>query len=234
MAKIFLVGTPIGNLKDITFRAIETLKNVDLIACEDTRVTSKLLDYYNIKKRLITYNKINEKASAEGILELIVKDNLNIALVSDAGMPLVSDPGFELIKKARENNIEVELIPGVSASISAFALSGFSNTFIFHGFPEEKSGRRKKQIENLDKNYAHIFYVSPHKFDLFINDIKEVWFDKANLFLARELTKMHESTYFGTPEEIIKSLDNTSRKGEYTIVVKIAQEKNVKINKYKK
>ncbi|MGV2393608.1 UNVERIFIED_CONTAM: 16S rRNA (cytidine(1402)-2'-O)-methyltransferase [Campylobacter lari] len=174
MSKLYIVGTPIGNLKDITLRAIETLQMVDIIACEDTRVTTKLLDHLNIKKRLITYNKINEKVSSEGILNLISNQNYNVALVSDAGMPLVSDPGFELVKAARQNNIEIELIPGVNAAISAFALSGLSNTFVFHGFPKEKSGQRRKQIEGLNEENAHVFYVAPHKFDLLIKDIQEV------------------------------------------------------------
>ncbi|WP_027334978.1 16S rRNA (cytidine(1402)-2'-O)-methyltransferase [Mycoplasmopsis felifaucium] len=233
MSKIYIVGTPIGNFKDITLRALETLKKVDAIACEDTRVTSNLLSHFDIQKKLYPYNKFNEKASSKGLIDLIIKNNYDIALVSDAGMPLVSDPGFDLIKEARLNNIEIELIPGVNAAISAFALSGLSNTFIFHGFPKEKSGQRLKQIENLDDENAHVFYVSPHKFDLLVQDIQTVWNDKAQIFLARELTKMHETHYLGTPTEIIEQLNNTSKKGEYTLVLKITKEKKEKVNKYK-
>lgn len=234
MSKIYIVGTPIGNLDDITLRAIDTLKNVDIIACEDTRVTSKLLDHFNISKKLIVYNKMNEKSSANGIIKLVKEDNLNVALVCDAGMPLLSDPGFELIKKARNNDIDIELIPGVNAAISAFSLSALSDTFIFHGFPKEKSGQRRKQIEELDHENAHVFYVAPHKFDLLMNDILEVWDDKATLFLARELTKIHETFYYGTPKKIIEELSKGSKKGEYTLVIKIDKPKNKKINKYGK
>lgn len=234
MSKLYIVGTPIGNFDDITLRALNTLKIVDAIACEDTRVTAKLLEHFQINKKLYAYNKINEKASAKGMIDLIIKNDWNLALVSDAGMPLVSDPGFDLVKEARNNNIEIELIPGVNAAISAFALSGLASTFIFHGFPKEKSGQRRKQIEALDNENAHIFYVAPHKFDLLINDIEAVWGNKATLFLARELTKMHESHYYGTLQEIINQLNETSKKGEYTLVVKINKEKNIKINKYAK
>lgn len=234
MPKIYIVGTPIGNLKDITLRALETFKNVDVIACEDTRVTSILLNHYDIQKRLISYNKINEKSSAKGLIDLITKDDLKLALVSDAGMPLVNDPGFELVKQARENNIEIELIPGVNAAISAFALSGLSNTFTFLGFPKEKSGQRLEQIKNLNPEHAYVFYVAPHKFESLIQDIDNVWGEQATLFLARELTKVHEQYYLGSANEILEQLKNSSSKGEYTLVIKINETKHVKVNKYAK
>ncbi|WP_027120817.1 16S rRNA (cytidine(1402)-2'-O)-methyltransferase [Mycoplasmopsis lipofaciens] len=232
MSKIYIVGTPIGNLKDITFRAIETLKKVDFIACEDTRVTKKLLTFYKINKPLLTYNKDNEKNSAKGLIKKIIKNNIDIALVSDAGMPLISDPGFELIKEARSNDIQLELIPGVNAAISAMALSGLSNTFTFLGFPKEKSSQRKKQIEEFNEQNAYIFYVSPHKINNFLEDIYAIHSDNAEIFLARELTKLHEQHYRGSANEISKLLEEGSSKGEFTMVVKLKTIKKNKINKY--
>lgn len=234
MSKIFIVGTPIGNLKDITLRALETLKNVDFIACEDTRVTAKLLNHFTISKKLVSYSKINEAKSAQFILNEVMQNDLQIALVSDAGMPLISDPGFELINLARQNNIEIELIPGVNAAISTFALSALSNTFSFHGFPKERQGQRKDQIKNLTCDMAHIFYVSPHKLDLFLDDIEEIWGEKIDVFVARELTKIHESLYFGKISTIKNELNNTSKKGEFTIVLKPLAEQKQKVNKYAK
>ncbi|WP_029608480.1 16S rRNA (cytidine(1402)-2'-O)-methyltransferase [Mycoplasma simbae] len=232
MSKIYIVGTPIGNLKDITLRALETLKFVDLVACEDTRVSEKLLSHFGISKKLVSYSKIDESKSAAYIIDLILKNNLNVALVSDAGMPLVSDPGFELIKLARANNIDVQLVPGVNAAISAFALSGLSQTFTFHAFPKEKSGQRLKQIQSLDTENSHIFYVSPHKIDNFFADIQTCWGQQATIFVARELTKIHESFYLGSVEQVKEQLAQTSQKGEFTIVVKMNAAKREKINKY--
>ncbi|ENY69606.1 Hypothetical protein, putative tetrapyrrole methylase family protein [Mycoplasmopsis bovigenitalium 51080] len=234
MSKLFIVGTPIGNLNDITFRALETLRNCDLIACEDTRVTKKLLIHFNIQKKLISYSKINEAKSAEYIVNILKSENLNVALVSDAGMPLISDPGFDLIKLARLNDIKIEIIPGVNAAISAFALSGLSSTFVFHGFPKERSGQRKEQLTNLDDKNAHIFYISPHKIDLFLNDIENIWGEKCELFLARELTKIHESQYYGTIFDIKNQLKNDPNKGEFTVVIKIKESQRTKVNKYAK
>lgn len=232
MPKIYIVGTPIGNLKDITLRALETLKAVDVIACEDTRVSAKLLNHYDIKKRLISYNKINEKASAQGLIDLIEKDDLKMALISDAGMPLVSDPGFELIKQAREKNIELELIPGVNAAISAFAFSGLSNTFIFMTFPKEKSGQRLEQVKSFTSEHAYVFYVAPHKLESFLKDIDSVWGNQAQLFMARELTKIHEEFIYATATELLAKNKTSPFKGEITLVIKLKEIKKEKINKY--
>ncbi|UUD35397.1 16S rRNA (cytidine(1402)-2'-O)-methyltransferase [Mycoplasmopsis caviae] len=232
MPKIYIVGTPIGNLKDITLRALETLKNVDIIACEDTRTSSKLLNHYEINKRLISYNKINEKASANGLINLIKKDNLNIALISDAGMPLVSDPGFELIKQARLNKIDVEIVPGVNAAISAFALSGLSNTFVFMAFPKEKSGQRLEQVKSFSAEHSYVFYVAPHKLENFLIDIHNVWSDQAQIFMAREITKLHEEFIYATASELLERNKSNPFKGEITLVIKLKEHKKEKINKY--
>ncbi|MEA4115685.1 16S rRNA (cytidine(1402)-2'-O)-methyltransferase [Mycoplasma sp. 744] len=232
MSKIFLVATPIGNMKDITYRAVETLKNVDYIACEDTRVAQKLLNYWNIQKKLFIYNKFNENNSAKGLIDLILKENKSLALISDAGMPLISDPGFNLVKLAREKEINIELIPGVNAAITAMALSGFTNEFVFHGFPKEKTQQKKDQLENLDHNFSHIFYIAPHKLINLLELINNIWKDKAKLFLCKELTKIYEQHFYGTAEEILNDLKKTNIKGEYTLVIYIKSEKKVKINKY--
>ncbi|QBF34696.1 16S rRNA (cytidine(1402)-2'-O)-methyltransferase [Mycoplasmopsis phocirhinis] len=233
MSKIYIVGTPIGNLEDITLRALRILNTVDLIACEDTRVSLKLLNHFNIaNKKLISYSKINEDKSAEYIVDFLSKENKNLALICDAGMPMISDPGFELINLARQKNIDIILIPGVNAAISAFVLSSLSNTFSFHGFPKEKRGQRQEQIKQLSINTAHIFYVSPHKLTSFLDDLELIWNDRLYLFIVRELTKLHESIYYGNIEKIRRDLTNSSLKGEFTIVVKIEQQQRKKVNKY--
>ncbi|WP_029513137.1 16S rRNA (cytidine(1402)-2'-O)-methyltransferase [Mycoplasmopsis primatum] len=232
MSKIFIVGTPIGNLADITYRAVETLKFVDIVACEDTRVTAKLLNYYNIKMKMIVHNKDNEKDSAKGIVEMLTKDDINLALVSDAGMPLVNDPGFELIKLARKNDIPIEIIPGVNAAITAFALSGLSNTFIYLGFPKEKENQRLNQIKEFKSEHSYVFYVATNKIEKFLLEIESIWKDQIELFLAREMTKIYEQFYCGTPQEVINQLHNSSTKGEFTLVAKIKEIKKVKVNKY--
>ncbi|VEU78409.1 16S rRNA (cytidine(1402)-2'-O)-methyltransferase [Mycoplasmopsis columbinasalis] len=233
MSKIYLVGTPIGNLQDITLRALDTLRRVDVIACEDTRQTQKLLQQFELKKKLIAYHKDNEKNSAQGILNLVLNQNLSVALVSDAGMPLISDPGFELIKQAREQNVPVEIIPGVSACVTALALSGFAATFTFWGFPKEKSEARLKQIQALDTQHAHIFYVAPHKLMKFLSELDQVWGAEAEVFLAKELTKVFETHFCGAAKNILLELaQRETIKGEFTLVVKLNVPKRTKVNKY--
>lgn len=191
MSKLFIIGTPIGNLEDITFRALRTLKEVDVLACEDTRVTAKLLAHFGIeKKRLITYNNFTEKQSTKGILQLL-EQGQSVGLVSDAGMPAVSDPGFELIKQARDHNFDIQIIPGVSASITAFVGAGFSNEFTFLGFLKDKSSQRQAQLQNLDFE-TYVFYVSPHKLEKSLEDIDQVFKGSEKICLVKELTKLYE------------------------------------------
>ncbi|MBZ4195171.1 16S rRNA (cytidine(1402)-2'-O)-methyltransferase [Mycoplasma tauri] len=232
MSKIYIVGTPIGNLKDITYRAIEVLKSVDYIACEDTRVTNKLLSAYSINAKLLLHNKINEKESAKGIISMLNKEDLSIALVSDAGMPLVNDPGFELIKLANENNIKIDLIPGVNAAISAFCLSAMSSTFVYMGFPKEKVGQRLQQIKDFKREHAYIFYVGNSKITNFLSEINSVWGNEIHVFLAREMTKIHEQFYRGNANDVLNELNNGSAKGEFTLVLKLENIKKEKKNKY--
>ncbi|WP_029906377.1 16S rRNA (cytidine(1402)-2'-O)-methyltransferase [Mycoplasmopsis opalescens] len=234
MSKIFIVGTPIGNLKDITLRALETLKSVDFIACEDTRTSRKLLKHYDINKPLFAYHKMNEKASATALLDKIKDNEKTLALISDAGMPLISDPGFELIKQAREMNLEVAMIPGVSASITALAWSGLSSTFTFMGFPNEKSSQRQKALLNHNFDDAYIYFVAPHKLINFLKDIAATFNDEATIFLAKELTKMFEKHYYGTASNLIDFFKDQIIKGEFTLVLKRNKLKHEKVNKYAK
>lgn len=189
---LYIVATPIGNLKDITFRAIETLKSVDLIAAEDTRHTKILLDAYEIHKPLTSFFEHNQMKKAGQLLDLL-KMGRKIALVSDAGTPGISDPGYSMIHLAQQNNIPITVIPGASACIAALTASGLpAHRFIFEGFLPPKSGARRNKLMNLKKDKATIiFYESPHRLLKTLKDIEEVW-DDPIVVVARELTKKFE------------------------------------------
>ncbi|UWD33932.1 16S rRNA (cytidine(1402)-2'-O)-methyltransferase [Mesomycoplasma molare] len=232
--KIFIIGTPIGNLKDITLRALETLKEVEIILCEDTRVTSKLLNHFKIEnKKLLSYHKFNEKEMISKIFNLF-HEGKKIALVSDAGMPKISDPGFWLIEKCYEENIQLELIPGVSSFVSSYVLSPFNGHFTFLGFLKDKSSQRTKQLENLNEG-IYIIYVSPHKLISTLIDIDKVFGNDVKIFLSKEITKLYEKHYFGSPKDIMQNLPSTI-KGEYTLCFKFEKPKEIRIkkNKYEK
>lgn len=230
--KLYIVATPIGNLEDITFRAINILKNVDFIAVEDTRTSYKLLKHYEINKKLISYHKFNEISSATKIIDLIVEGH-NVALISDAGMPLIADPGNILINLARTKNIQVEVIPGASAFISSFVLSGFDLPMQFIGFLDAKSTKRQKQLQNLSTKTT-VAYVSPHKLLDTIKDIDIVLADKAQIFLSKEITKIHEKHFWGTAKEVLEQLATSTIKGEYTICINLVpiSKNKLKLNKY--
>lgn len=233
MKKLFIVGTPIGNVNDITLRAIQVLKDVDVIACEDTRVTKKLLDFLNIKnKKLISYHNFNEKNSSNGIISLIIKENKNVALVSDAGMPTIADPGFILIQEAKKNNIEFDIIPGVSALTTIVAASTMGTDFTFLGFGKQSKEQMKNQIKNLTTG-VYVFFVAPHKLINLLDAINEYHFNKHKIFIGRELTKIHQSFYEGTSEEVKDKIKN-ELKGEISLVLKIEKQKIEKVNKYPK
>ncbi|QZE12615.1 16S rRNA (cytidine(1402)-2'-O)-methyltransferase [Mycoplasma sp. Ms02] len=235
MSKLYVVGTPIGNLEDITFRALRILKEVDYIACEDTRVTKKLLEHYQIlnNKKLFTYNNHTESHSAKGMIRFL-EEGKDVALVSDAGMPVVSDPGFELIQMARINNFEIEIIPGVNAAITAFVGSNFSSTFAFNGFFKDKTQQRINELEKLEQG-TYIYYASPHKLEKTLDDITHVFKGNEKICLAKELTKMHENWFFGNAEDVKNQvLSSNSLKGEFTLVLHIPKVKKQKVNKYKK
>ena len=216
---LYLVATPIGNLKDITLRALEVLKEVDLIACEDTRHTLKLLTHYQIKKPLVSYFEHNKFHQAKFIIHQI-QSGKKVALVSNAGTPLVSDPGYELVRQCLAENITVIPIPGPTALISALIISGFStDRFVFEGFLPLKTSKQKKRLTALqNEERTIVFYVSPHRLRPTLGLILEYLGDRP-ITLVKELTKLYESTRRGKISEIIEQLSKSEIKGEYTLVV---------------
>lgn len=217
--KLFIISTPIGNLNDITLRAIETLKNVDYIVCEDTRVTNKLLNKYKIKGKLISYHSGNENKRRKEIIE-ILKSGKKVGLVSDAGTPCISDPGELIVKEAIKNGIDIEVIPGPSSIITSLVISGFKTTpFIFLGF----FPRKKSEIENLIEKYFFIkstliFYESPHRILETLKILKDK-FPERNAVIVKELTKIYEKIYRGKIKDIYYEIEKNEIKGEYTILI---------------
>ena len=216
--RLYLVSTPIGNLEDITLRAIRILKEVDAIACEDTRHTQKLLNHYGIHKRLVSYHEHNENTRApELVAEL--EAGAKIALVTDAGTPLVSDPGHRLVALCAENNIPVVPIPGASAVLAALAGSGISaERVLFVGFLPARQGERRRALAGLANNSATlVFFEAPHRIAKMLSDAAEILGHRPAA-LARELTKLHEEFLRGTLNDLAKQLKATTLKGEITLV----------------
>jgi len=222
--KLYLVATPIGNLEDITLRALRVLKEVDIIAAEDTRHTLKLLNHFGIKKTLISYYKENERIKSNILIEKL-KEDKNIALVSDAGTPAISDPGEEIVKLAIENNIEIIPIPGACAFINALICSGFdTKKFAFIGFLPVNKKEKKDILERIKKeNKSLIFYEAPHKLRKTLELMLEVLGNR-DIVLARELTKIHEEFIRGNIEDVLESLGEP--KGEFVIILKGAEKSN--------
>ena len=216
---LYIVATPIGNLADITLRAIEVLSCVDIIACEDTRRTQILLTKYNIKKPLVSYFEYNKLKRIDFILKSL-KEGKDIALVSDAGTPGISDPGSSLIQRAIEDNLTVEAIPGACAFLTALVMSGRSmHQFIFVGFLPVKSGARKKALQKLKaQEKTVIFYESPHRMVKTLQAIKEIYEDK-KIFIARELTKKFQETLNISAEAAISFFENKKPRGEFVIII---------------
>lgn len=220
--KIYLVATPIGNLEDMTFRAIKVLKEVDVIAAEDTRHTLKLLNYYEISKPLISYHRHNEDIKTDFLIQKVLNGE-NIAIVTDAGTPGISDPGEEIVKEAIKNNIDIIPIPGACALINAIIASGLNTKqFTFYGFLPLNKKLRKKSFEKIKKeNKTIIIYEAPHKINKTLNDILENIGD-INCVIAKELTKIHEEFFRGKISEIINVLNEP--KGEYIILLDLNKE----------
>lgn len=212
---LYFVATPIGNLKDISFRAIEVLNSVDVIACEDTRNSLKLLNHYNIHKKLIAYHKFNENNSSDGIINLLNEDK-DVAIISDSGMPVISDPGETIIAKLKEQGIEYTVVPGANAGLSALILSGLdANRFTFVGFLPDDKKERKNILENTKLHTETlIFYVAPHDVIRVVGEIYKVY-GKRKAVLVNEITKLYEKTY---EFELCENLDYAP-KGEYVLVV---------------
>ena len=222
--KLFVVGTPIGNLEDITLRAIRILKEVDLIACEDTRRTQQLLNHYQIHTPTLSYHEHNEMTRAP---ELVIKlaEGDNIALVSDAGMPVVSDPGFRLVHLAVRHAIPVIPVPGASAFVAALAASGLPmDKFRFLGFlPAKKSARRRTLEEHTTATKTLVFYEAPHRILEMLRDLRDILGDR-EVVLAREVTKVHEEFWRGTVSVLLERLKGKAIKGEITLLVGAAAE----------
>lgn len=216
---LYIISTPIGNLQDITLRALDVLRKVDIIACEDTRHTGLLLKHYNIKNRLISFYEYNKKTRTPELINMI-KHGASVGLVSDAGTPGISDPGFYLIRTAIAENILVTAIPGPSALLTAIVISGLpSDRFVFEGFLPKREGRKRKKLMELkDESRTMIFYDSPHRIIKSLATIQEFFGDRKAV-LAKELTKKFETVLRGNISEIIAQLADKKIKGEIVLVV---------------
>lgn len=224
--RLFLVATPIGNLEDITLRALRVLKEADLIAAEDTRRTLKLLNHFEVKTPLVSCYQENERRRAPDLLRRL-QDGQRIALVSDAGTPTISDPGGELVAAALAQGIALEVVPGPSAVLAALAGAGLpTRSFSFHGFLEARPGARRRQLESLcDRPETLVFFVAPHRVREALADAAEVLGEDRRAVLARELTKVHEEFQRGTLATLRAELTTREAKGEYTLVVAGGEEK---------
>ncbi|MBT0607031.1 16S rRNA (cytidine(1402)-2'-O)-methyltransferase [Aequorivita echinoideorum] len=220
MGKLFLVPTPIGNLKDMTFRAVEVLKEVDLILAEDTRNSGKLLKHFEIGTQMHSHHMHNEHKTVDGIVKRI-QNGENIALISDAGTPAISDPGFLLTRACVEAGIEVDCLPGATAFVPALVNSSFPNDkFVFEGFLPVKKGRQTRLAMLAEETRTIIFYESPHKLLKTLSQFVEFFGEERNISVSRELTKLHEETIRGTATEVLKHFEITPPKGEIVVVVK--------------
>jgi 16S rRNA (cytidine1402-2'-O)-methyltransferase len=222
---LYLVATPIGNLKDLSFRAVEVLQSVDLIACEDTRHTRKLLSAYDISTQLVSYHEHNETERADELSKLLL-DGKSIAIVSDAGTPGINDPGYRLVRKCVEQDINVVPIPGAVAFVNGVIASGLpTDSLFFGGFLPSKTGDRKKRLRELaDVPATLVFYETPHRIAAALRDALEVLGNR-NAALAREITKLHEQFIRGSLTNIIDRIDAESPRGEFVLVIARADER---------
>lgn len=219
MAKLFIVPTPIGNLEDITLRAIRTLEEVDYILAEDTRTTSVLLKHLGIEKKMYSHHKFNEHATSAMVAEAI-EGGRNVALVSDAGTPGISDPGFLLVRTCVEAGLEVETLPGPTAFVPALVQSGFPcDRFCFEGFLPQKKGRNKRIAALADEERTMIFYESPFRVVKLLQQIAEVMGEEREASVSREITKKFEQTVRGTLAELIEHFTTNDPKGEFVVIV---------------
>ena len=217
--KLFVVGTPIGNLEDITFRAVRVLREADVVAAEDTRRTGVLLAHFEIRKPLVSCHEFNEARRSTELLQQL-RDGARVAIVSDAGMPTLSDPGLRMVRAALEAGISVEIIPGPSAITAALAGSGLAaEPFLFYGFLPHKSAQRRKVLTELAPlPWTLVFFESPHRIVRSLSDLREVLGNR-RVVLARELTKKFEEFIRGDLDGLLKMLENRTAKGEITLVI---------------
>ena len=223
---LYLVSTPIGNMEDITLRALNVLKKSDIILCEDTRRSGKLLSNFQIKSKLIPYHKFNEKKVSNKVIDFIKNDKI-VSLISDAGTPVIADPGMILVNKCIEENLNVHPIPGSSAVTSAFSVSGFNDQYLFYGFLTKEENKLESVLKNLSNlDYSIIFFIPASKINFYISKFKKYFFGR-KIVIAKEMTKIHEKFIRGK----VESIENFTEplKGELTIVLsEIIKKKNIK------
>ena len=223
MSKLYLVPTPIGNLEDITLRALRILKEVDVILAEDTRTSSKLLKHYEISKKVVAHHQHNEHKTLDRIIENI-KNGETVAIISDAGTPAISDPGFLLARECIKNDIEIECLPGATAFVPALVNSGFPcDKFIFEGFLPHKKGRQTRLKLLAEETRTLVFYESPHRLLKTLKQFAEYFGDDRLVSVSRELTKIHEENIRGTVLEVIHYYETHTLKGEIVIIVEGAK-----------
>lgn len=219
MGKLYLVPTPIGNLEDMTFRAIRVLKEVDLILAEDTRTSGKLLKHFDIATHMQSHHMHNEHKTVDHVVSRL-KAGDNIALISDAGTPAISDPGFLLTRAALENGVEVECLPGATAFVPALVNSGLPNDrFVFEGFLPEKKGRQTRFLQLAEETRTMIFYVSPHKLVKTLSEFVQYFGEDRPVCVSRELSKLHEENARGTAKDVMAHFEKKAVKGEIVVVV---------------
>ena len=227
---LYIVSTPIGNLDDITFRALEVLNNSDIILCEDTRRSLKLLNHFKIKKKLVSYHKFNERKQVKNIIEYINQGKI-LSLISDAGTPMLSDPGRILVNDCIANKIKIIPIPGVSAITTAMSISGFKDQFLFYGFLPKTEKELEKELSILSQNsFSQIFFIPALKLNFYIKKFQK-YFSGRKIIIAKELTKIHEAFFRDSVDDF--DLLETPLKGELTIVISEKTIKNKKINEEK-
>jgi 16S rRNA (cytidine1402-2'-O)-methyltransferase len=232
MGEIFIIPTPIGNLGDFTYRSKETLLQVDKIYAEDTRTSKKLLDKYDINTPLFSYHQHNEHKIVDTLINEVKDKNLSIALISDAGTPGISDPGFLLVNKAKENNINIYCLPGATSIIPAIVQSGFAtDEFSFYGFLPHKKGRKNKLQNIINQTATIILLESPHRLLKLLKELHDLISNNRMVSVSRELTKIHEENIRGTAEELLLHFSSKKVKGEIVVIIDKApkQKKNVGI-----
>ena len=216
---LYIVPTPVGNLEDMTFRAIRVLKEADLILAEDTRTSSVLLHHYDIKNRVISHHKFNEHQTTAGVIEKL-KAGMTVALISDAGTPGISDPGFMLVRAAVDAAIEVQCLPGATAFVPALVSSGLpDDRFCFEGFLPQKKGRMSRLQALKDEQRTMVFYESPYRIVKALQQMAEVMGGERRVSVCREISKVHEESVRGTLDEVIAHFTETEPKGEFVIVL---------------
>ncbi|MEK9953935.1 MAG: 16S rRNA (cytidine(1402)-2'-O)-methyltransferase [Pelagibacteraceae bacterium] len=223
---LYIVATPIGNLDDITFRALDVLKNSDIILCEDTRRSLKLLNHFKLKKKLVSYHKFNEQKELSKLIEYL-KEGKILSLISDAGTPILSDPGLLLVKACIENNINISSIPGPSAITTAVSISGFDEKYLFFGFLPKKENELAKTLSQLkDIDFSIVFFIPAIKINFYLDFFKQ-FFNDRDILIAREMTKLHETFYRSKVKDI--ELFKQSLKGELTVVISKKNINNVSL-----